>query len=586
MIENLKEKIGSISNLSEIEDIRNILNSLLTEVLQFNAQKLKLKDTLSPHSFSFLSFEQSFGVTLGVKRNNNEIILNKWLIDALKTRSTTYLMYFIIIKESLVHFFNEKLTETDEAILNIISILWIKHYFLIKTLDNPMIKAVNHRIYQEEDIAGKHYLQFDNISNILFIKNISFEKVFAKFYELKELQKLSENDLFQEFRKWAFSFISEFDVISPIVLSKRFLPTLELLTKLNHKDANAETIAEILKLHPNSIRKQFRSIFEKYIVTWRPIINSEQLKLHDYFLKVIIKNGNFNDIYNTISKIPYNKSVYVGESDTYKIIYCPSLICPHLVSEQLNAKLTKLMNKNEIVDFNIQQIRERFHFGTITHNPINPTIDYFQKILQNEKEIKELIPMTIAQERIENFSLEFDDEDKTVDYNLLYFLSILRSKYLLKQGYNVFVAELPHLYKINNIDVNDNLAGSVLLNRLEIRALKKGLLTYVFFIRSFAPRAPNVLIFEIPTLNKNYGKTLKDTIYQLQKFSFLAQITIADREIYIIPGLNHTHPISNLIKQVLDKNGLESLFYTIRLNESRFIPLHDLYDYNNQKWLV
>ncbi|HUT81743.1 MAG TPA: hypothetical protein VMZ29_11125 [Candidatus Bathyarchaeia archaeon] len=586
MIENLKEKIKNISNLTDHNDICNILNSLLTEAIQFNALKLKLKKILPTNNFLIQPLDQSFGVTLGIKRTKNEIILGEWLIDTLKTRSTSYLMYFLIVKESLVNFFEETLTDTDEAILNIITILWIKHFFLIKTLDNPMIKAVNHRIYQEEDIAGKHYLQFDNISNILFIKNILFEKAFAKFYELKHLQKLSESEIFQEFRKWTFSYISDLDVIAPIVLSKRLLPTLELLTKLNHKDANAESIAEILNLHPNSIRKQFRSILEKYIVIWRPIINSDQLKLHDYFLKVIIKDGNFDDVYNLVSKIPYNKSVYIGESDLYKIIYCPSLICPHLVSEQLNAKLTKLMNKNEIVDFNIQQIRERFQYGTITHSSINPTLDYFQKLLLNKDEIKELIPITTAHEKIENFSLEFDDEDQTVDYNLLYFLSILRSKYLLKQGYNVFVAELPHLYKINNIDVNDNLAGSVLLNQLEIRALKKGLLTYVFFIRSFAPRAPDVLIFEIPTLNKDYRKTLTETIQQLQKFSFLAQIKIADREIYIIPGLNHTHPISNLIKQVLDKNGLESLFYTIRLQESRFIPFHELYNYDNQKWKV
>ena len=56
--------------------------------------------------------------------------------------------------------------------------------------------------------------------------------------------------------------------------------------------------------------------------------------------------------------------------------------------------------------------------------------------------------------------MEFDDEDKSLDYNLLYFLSIIRGRNLLKQGYTVLPAELPKLYKRNNIPLHDNIAGS------------------------------------------------------------------------------------------------------------------------------
>ena len=584
MIDILKEKIKIIKSLSDNNEICNVLNLLLKEVNLFNIHNLHLEIKSPVRNFSIEPLNHTFGIRLGIKRTENTINIGDWIINQIKTRSTTYLLYFLIMKESLVHFIEQELSDTDEAILNIISLIFIKQYFLIKTLDNPMMKAVDHRIYQDEYISGIHYIQFDNLANILFIKNLSYNDIFVKFYELKETKKLSNNELFQEFRKWVLGFISDFDVIAPIVLSKALFPTLELLTELNHKEANAEKIAEILDLHPNTIRYQFRSIFEKYTVLWRSILNSEQLKLHDYFLKIVLPEGNFEQVYDLLYRIPYNKSIYIGETDTSKILYCPSLISPHLVAEQLNNKLTKLINKNQIVEFNLQQIRERFHYGTFTHEPINPSFKYFQNLLINNDTINNLIPMTIAHEKIEDFSLEFEDDDKTVDYNLLYFLSIIRSKYLLKQGYNVFVNELPHLYKLNNIEINDNLAGSFLLNKLEIRSLQKGLLTYAFFIRTYAPLAPDVLIFEIPTLNKHYGKTLPETIQQLKKFSFLAQITIADRQIYTIPGLNHNHPIANLIKQVLDKNGLDSYLYTIRLKESRFIPLHDLYDYKSQKW--
>jgi hypothetical protein len=309
------------------------------------------------------------------------------------------------------------------------------------------------------------------------------------------------------------------------------------------------------------------------------------LKLHNYFLKIIIKNEEiFDMIYNLVWKIPYNKSLYIGEYDNKKIIYCPSFICPHLVAEQLNSKLTKLLDNGELYEYNLQIIRERFHYGAITTKQIAPTLDYFRKSLENKKYEKSLHPYIFAHEK-EDFSMEFDDRDRLLDYNLLYFLSILRGKYLLKHGINTITAELPKLYKLNNIPIHDTYAKSIFLAKIELRAKKRGILSYAFFMRSYAPRARDVLIIELPIIDIQNSTSISDTVKRVQKFSFLGQIVISDRIIFTIPGINHKHPISDIIKNVITKQKLDSTFYTISLNERRVVALHDLYDYDSQKWL-
>jgi hypothetical protein len=139
------------------------------------------------------------------------------------------------------------------------------------------------------------------------------------------------------------------------------------------------------------------------------------------------------------------------------------------------------------------------------------------------------------------------------------------------------------LYEKNNIPLSDVKVQTDFLNQIEIRARKRKILSYSLFMRSFAPRSSNVFIFEIQTLNYS-EKVISDTIEKLRVFSFLGQFTIADRLIFMIPGISHKHEISNMIQQIIENAGLEMNCYTININDSRFVPLHNLYDYNTQKW--
>ncbi|MHA1211244.1 MAG: hypothetical protein ACTSSH_02170 [Candidatus Heimdallarchaeota archaeon] len=79
---------------------------------------------------------------------------------------------------------------------------------------------------------------------------------------------------------------------------------------------------------------------------------------------------------------------------------------------------------------------------------------------------------------------------------------------------------------------------------------------------------------------------IEETVEKLRVFSFLGQITLHDRIVFTIPGVSHQHFIKNIIENELRKSEIKSSFYTLGLAKSKFIPFHDLYDYDEQKWLI
>jgi len=103
-------------------------------------------------------------------------------------------------------------------------------------------------------------------------------------------------------------------------------------------------------------------------------------------------------------------------------------------------------------------------------------------------------------------------------------------------------------------------------------------------MRSHRPQVSNVLIFEISTINNITDEKLEQLRNRLHVFSFLGVVVLSDRAIFTLPGVSHEHPIKELIEEVLAEEKIESVFYTIKLSKNRFVPLHELYDFDTQKW--
>ncbi|MHA1743558.1 MAG: hypothetical protein ACTSV6_04830, partial [Candidatus Heimdallarchaeota archaeon] len=161
---------------------------------------------------------------------------------------------------------------------------------------------------------------------------------------------------------------------------------------------------------------------------------------------------------------------------------------------------------------------------------------------------------------------------------------VLKCKYLLKSRYAAYVNELPKLYKKNNIPLTDVTAQIVFLNQIEIRARRRKILSYALFMKRFIPNRADIFIFEIKAPDEQEERKIKRLVKELQVFSFLGEMVLADKHVFPLPGISSNHPIKDLIQKKIEKTGLESTYYTIRQSNKKLVPLHELYDYESQKW--
>jgi len=586
MKERLTALIGQIETLlpKDSDHICRILNTTLKEMLGFITTKVETKQITPTKKIVLAPLKEKFDVNVGLNFGEETIEIAEWILN-LQPRAKINLLYFLLVKTAFHHFLSYQPNEVKDAFINIVALLWIKQHFMITSLDNQIIASVTTRIYPEK-IAGHFYEKFNRLLNILFIKNVPYQEVFKILAEFVEQQNLTSEELFQAFNSWVNSLITEIDVIAPIYLKPKLIPTLELIVKWGYQRGTTANIAKKLNYHINSVARQFRELSTRNTAFWRPIINLEKLKLSNYFVKVVlpVEEGEvFDGIFNMLWEEPYIKSIYTGKQKEERIIYSPALVCPHLVSERLNEHLKKFQRKGWIKDFNLQLIRERSHYGTITTTEETPTIERIEEMLFKKKPQFDLRKFVFVRER-RDFSMEFDDRDITLDYNLLFFLSALKCKYLLKSRYAAYVNELPKLYEKNDIPLTNVSAQIDFLNQIEIRARRRNILSYALFMKRFQPNLSDIFVFEIETTDEQEERKTRKLVKDLQVFSFLGEMVLADKHIFPLPGISDKHPIRELIQRKIEGAGLKASFYTIREANRRFVPLHELYDYEKQKW--
>ena len=587
MKELLKDLIDTIDENLEYLFIEKKLNSLLREVINYTSITFNLEQPNNVKKFSIVPLSLKHGVSYGVERDGNIIKISEQRIKTKRTRSINYLLYFIVTKESLLHFLKSEIGEIEEAFVNILTILWLIECFKFRTKDNRLYKTINSRIFSGE-IGGLHFHYFTTFVDYLIIKKKKFKDFLEIYRKCTEEISMKGKELFTEIQSWLYSLFSELDIIAPFYIKKQLLPALDMLLELGYEKANVQTIADRLNVHPNTIRNNYKILLEKYRIYWQANINLDKMKLHKYFLRIITEEiDSIEKIVKIVwNELPYNNRVFLGEmDDSTKIIYCPTIYCPHLVTEKLNAQLKRLYNIGMIKDYKLREIRERIHYGAITTEPIEPTLEYFKKNLLIGEKRSKLHKYTFSHIK-ENLSVNIEEKEKYLDYNLLFYLSIIYGKPLLKDGRSIRILELPKLYKLNNISLTDTIAQADFLNQIEIRAKRRGFISYNLFMIQKVLIDSASTIFEIPTISKQDEEKVGAIMNQLQTFAILGNIVLSDRVIGLITGISHDHPISKIIKDVIEKNELESIIYSIRLNKSRTFQFHELYDFEENKWLL
>ncbi|NHK29815.1 MAG: hypothetical protein FK730_00590 [Asgard group archaeon] len=561
--------------------IITILQRLLYATIKTISEEINQKPIIEKRKITIGSIEEELGARYGIKRKINEIIIGDWIFNLRKTTQSNILI-FLITKESLMHFFDSPINDVTETIINFVSILYLQKQFNIQNIENPLIVTINRVIYPET-IAGRDFYYFNLILDILFRKRVDFSLVFNKLVDILKGNNVNESTITNLFSSWVYTTtIKDEEVIAPIVIGKKLIPVIDYLIEHGY-DSKVSEIAQFLNKHENSIRYQIRQISSYYFAFWQPKINYEKLKLHNYFLKInLVNNNHLDQLKELLLNIPYNKSLYTGISDENNILYSPSFISPHFVAESLEEKLMRFERKNQIKDFTLQLIGERYHYTTITTSSrskllTEPTIETFKKLF-DEHHSNLPLEKYIFSHSIRDISPVFDDSS-ILDYNLLYFLSFLQQKYLLGGRYGGWVHELPKFYEVNNLTSTNVEEVVNFLSQIETRVRRREILSFSLYIRPPTNRGQNVLIFETPLKNDR-----TDIIDKIRIFPRLFQFILHDRFVFIIPGISHKHPVKKMIQRIFEQEGVESIFYTINLAKSRFVPLHDFFDYEEQKW--
>jgi hypothetical protein len=582
--------LNNINEIIKLDDfnekkIITILQELLNETINSISEEISQKPISAERNISIGDVDEELGVRYGIKRTDNDIIIGKWIFN-LRTSTLSNILVFIIVKESFIHFFKTPLIDVFETMINFLAILWVKKYFGIKNFENPLLVTINRCIYPET-ISGKDFYHFYSLINLLFRKNIDFILVLDKIKEIQKGSELNATKIANDISKWIYiSTIKDEDVIAPIIVNRNLVSILDYLIE-NGYDSKISDIAKTLNKHVNSIRHSIRQISVYYLAFWQANINYEKLKLHNYFLKISLdKSTNVEQLKDRLLEIPFLKSIYTGYSSEENILYSPQFIAPHIIAESLESQLIKFEKEKKIKDFTFQLIGERLRYSAISISRSKllkePTLDTFKKLLKEDQSELQLKKYTFLHQIRDNSP--FIDGITSLDFNLLYFLSFLRQKYILGGRYGGWVHELPKFYEINNISSTNVEEIVNFLSQIEVRARRRNILSFSLYMRPPSRFSPDVLVFETPLIESK--KELNDITNKLQIFSRLAQLTLHNRLVFVLPGISHEHPVKDIIDKVLSKDGIDSTFYTINLAKNRFVPLHNLFNYDEQKWKI
>jgi len=579
------EKLESLDKISELNkmEITELINDLLIDIISILSKFLRNKSIIQKRNFVFGNVKQDLGIKYGLIRSKDKIIVANWILD-LQFKTRNYLIFFLIIKEGILHFYKNDMSEIDEVIINIITIQLLVEIFGIKTVDTPMLNIIRTRMFSEE-IANLNPYYWDNLLLLIVRNKISFSEILDKYEDITNRTSISSSEIIKLFSEWTFSkTLKEGDSILPIFANLKLIELIELLNELGHEKGTTSFIAKKLNLTQKTITKRFKALNESYSTYWRIDLNYEKINLHNYLFMIKVKEKKHSKkLSQMLLNIPYLKSLFLGSDSESDILYSPTLVCPHIISDQLNERLDKMKNSGIIKDYFMQIVRERIRRFTIMNYPFESTNMTFKKLIkQNDSSLRKYIFYQYKR----SSKLPTEEKPLNLDINLLNFLSVINTKLLLKSRYGVSINEFKKFYLRNNILQTDVKAQTDLLYQNELRAKKRGLISFSLYMRNLMKRSTDVLIFEIPISNGISDKELSTIIKKLQVFSLMGQNTLYDRHIFNLPGVAHTHPIKKVIQDFLEKEGLMPTFYTIKFYKTNFVPLHDLYDFEDQKWKI
>jgi hypothetical protein len=583
----MREKNKELQKLSldETEKLVNWLQELLSIFIDSIQSELPDYPAKKHRKITLVSNDNNrFGHSFGVQRDAKKSQFSSWLFE-LEKEEKEYLLLFLTVKEALLHFisFSEKNEVFTELFINVITMVWLGNKGFIKTIGDRIVRFNRIRCRIAE-IELNYWLI--TIFQTFFILDTPYSEIIKKidlFLQTFENKEWSNKELMKYFDEWVDNLYISEEMVAPFYLQNRLIKIIKIMLKLGYEKSSSANIASTLKIHNNTARNYMYEIRKAFRPLWFPIWHLELFNLQNYLL--ILKTNSEAKQSKILEKLkdnPYIESIYKSmKHEESFIITSQDMRCPTNEAEKINKQFQHWQEQNLITQFYFQPRTEFITYSTFTSKKILFTPKKYE---QQTNRLDDSIF------KFKNHYLEKSPSDSKgklpikLDYNLLNFKSVFRSRGIIKSMYIVYLDEFYEMCKKNNIQRENDKIVTDFLNQQEIRLRRRNLLHYkLITVPLMSPI--NLLAIEIPyQSNKDYKKLAK-LLDQYIIFSWVYEYITRDKILLIIrSNFSAKHPIVKFLEDMLKKEGFEPTFSNIDWYFSKPIPYHELFDFEQNKW--
>ncbi|MHA1435900.1 MAG: hypothetical protein ACTSO7_18840, partial [Candidatus Heimdallarchaeota archaeon] len=558
--------------------IRKKIKTLVNKTTSILNEYFKNKKILQCENIDFDHIEEKNGLREVIIWSKSKTIFTIRILDYPK-RKQYYILLFLIVKASLLHLVDSTIHETEEPILDLLSLLWLRDVFKIKDKTRKIFEGhANYAFFKENQI------HWGTLLAVCIVCNISFSEMLEYYIDYRRKPKTTREQSFELIKNWIYEkAYSEEYWISPIYLNNKLFNLVEVLGEQGYKNSSSSKIALKLNVHKNTIRDQFDQLTSKFTVIWKAFINLTKLNLFCYLLRINVNEKEFLEkITDYLIEIPYIKTIYIGNSPESNVIYSPNFEGPHFLSEQIYKQLESFQKKGIITNFYMELVKERTLCNTFTTRFQTPTIKYLQSLFR--KRDQNLRKCSFYQSKFDYSIESLSNKQISLDYQLLYYLSFINAITLKKSTTHVKWNEYKEFLEYSNIAEHETQRMNKLLNHLKTKAIRKNLLSFHFYLRPIGRIKQNVTIIEFPFKNHIIPREFYNVLDRIRIFSLTGNIRTNDRFVLTIPGISQNHPICKEIDQLLEKSKIEAETYTVAPERRQSVPYHKLFDFEKGKW--
>ncbi len=525
--------------------------------------------------------------TFGVVREKNKLIFGSWLNDLPGKNPKNYLWEGLIVREGLTLFLDEELLtgeqkQLTDLMLNVFAIVFITNRKQSSSSDVQTSPIRNRAFYGEEANGLERIIvqKFGALLQDLLKQHITVKfllHTYTHFVTDIYEDEFSLMEILDDITRYVT--VSAEQITAPIYLKPKIALILKELIQEGFKTSGLQ-LSKKLGIVQSTISRQIALLSSRYYAKWRTRKNWKKMGLHYHlgFIQTPLEiEQKLEGLVQELQKVPYISFIFTGRGSDNQHIYF-TMACPYIVADSLTNKLEKLEKNGQINGFSIIPVLKSENYLSFTDEKFQPSLTNYEKLLKGKHVV----------EQVKTHSIEFSNEIAPMkfdekDYNLLHFMSCIKSKTLGSGTYGVWFEELTEKFKERGYDAENIPKFLIYINKLQNRAIEEELLDYHMMITlsSFTKNRLLIRFFLDPE-----DERVQELVEKFTVFGSVYVIYSYYEVTFSIVGPSFDSPLTALLLDEVAKFEIPFDYCILSCKVWRHVPLVDLYDFESKKWLL